>query len=469
MAKYFEDLKNEYKSAASNVVLEATNIDKIISETSKEVESYDLATILEHLSNTTEHTTHILVDETDGSLFTKEYSQRIKKCLEHESFNNATVVLAMQSTKESSSVHNESTTVNIVTHCLDDVDTGMVLLPPLGNCMRMVGNVFKLKEIAEQNIVKKPSVLALHAPKPNVPKLLPILDLSKERSSDKDLNIIKPATASEKLSTLTLKSAKGDKEQITKTPTKKEVPNKHHEQQSSNQKTTPPKSATKSPSTSVPLGSPNYNLLRLSSHPASIFLDDLEGASQGYSTKFEYPESRHGVNIEGEELPKVIYLNDDFNLDSGKSGIILANVLEQFVDEYSQTTVICNSIKEAKIMLYSSSKMDQDKSHCFIPHLEEKIPTYEDKRSIWDEVENSLRLLITDYRGFRGCEAENCITFIDQDEKYARHVLVEVFARAVELLSIFVFLFYHPRKLKLKILKKEAFDNVCTSGEKRKL
>ena len=48
--------------------------------------------------------------------------------------------------------------------------------------MRMVRKVYKLKEIAENLIVKKPSTLAIKQPKPKVPEKT--LDSSKKHSKD---------------------------------------------------------------------------------------------------------------------------------------------------------------------------------------------------------------------------------------------------------------------------------------------
>ena len=47
--------------------------------------------------------------------------------------------------------------------------------------------------------------------------------------------------------------------------------------------------------------------------------------------------------------------------------------------------------------------------------------------------------LITDYRSVRGCEVEHCVLFMNPNQDYENHTLIEIITRSISKLNIFVY------------------------------
>ena len=67
----------------------------------------------------------------------------------------------------------------------------------------------------------------------------------------------------------------------------------------------------------------------------------------------------------------------------------------------------------------------------YAPYLCGYLPSLEEKMEVLGKMRDEAAILVTDYRGFRGCEAEHCVCFVNQDELYGDHILVEILTRAI--------------------------------------
>ena len=79
----------------------------------------------------------------------------------------------------------------------------------------------------------------------------------------------------------------------------------------------------------------------------------------------------------------------------------------------------------------------------YTPYLCSYLPSLEEKMEVLGKMRDEAAILVTDYRGFRGCEAEHCICFVNLDDLYGDHILVEILTRAVSrFLDKYIFLWF---------------------------
>ena len=98
----------------------------------------------------------------------------------------------------------------------------------------------------------------------------------------------------------------------------------------------------------------------------------------------------------------------------------------------------------------------------YTPCLEVRLPNDEEKELIWSNSQTASSVLVSDHKGFRGCEAESIVTFVNQEDKFNNHILVEILTRAVVHLTLLVL----PCKSKDTSIKKGSLRHVIHLWEK---
>jgi len=147
-----------------------------------------------------------------------------------------------------------------------------------------------------------------------------------------------------------------------------------------------------------------------------------------------------GTKIKSNFKPQLIFLNNNFSFVSEVSGNVLATILEKFCLQHDQrTTLICNNLNEVTLATFALETIGRQFIE-YAPYLKGTLPSREQKVSIVEKLNNNINSpLVTDYRSFRGCETEHCVLFIDPNETFANHVMIEVMTRATAKLDIIVY------------------------------
>lgn len=127
-------------------------------------------------------------------------------------------------------------------------------------------------------------------------------------------------------------------------------------------------------------------------------------------------------------------LENSFSFHCTPSLIIFAAVLKECFKtrESSQTTILCNGMKEVEAVKYSLKRMKIDNSPTLrISYLSGDNDNDNDNEDDLDE-----HVTLTDYRSFRGCEAIHGIILVDPSHHMAANVLVEKITRTIAYLDI---------------------------------
>jgi len=165
---------------------------------------------------------------------------------------------------------------------------------------------------------------------------------------------------------------------------------------------------------------------------------EINDTTRKLKSKSKFVEGNCGT-ISSSIKPRLIYLPNDFTIDLPECCKILTSVLHELIlKEFRKTTFICNNVKEIVFIRYAFETLGQPLPLLYAPYLLGHLPDSEEKRSILDGWRNVGSHLITDYRSIRGWESSSCVSFVDPNEKYANHVLIEVITRATSKLDLFV-------------------------------
>jgi len=420
MKEYFQVLQNEHPRS-ENVKLTAIGInqsDSILLENKR-----DLKSILEFYTNQTRGIAHFLIDEVDSEKFTEEYSKNVKDVLVGK-MGQSKVVLAMQSMRKQR--NNQDIPDNDKGHCFEQ--TGMTLLP-LKKSMRMAGNIFKLKKIATESILEPTSMMikrSLKKRKLTLPENYtthqnrPVTD-----TVQKNKNLV--STTQQSLESINISNTQvlGAKEFVSTSQSSFPKPNNI---------TT---SATER-NESRELHIDDTDMEMLMKISPQLFSNDANDPSVKIQTVFTYPDTENGVNVNGEKLPTIIYLNKVL----GNSGVFLRQIIEYFLNDKLKICIICNSREVSCLTKYSlqilCNELNDISYTYYTPYLDSRLPGDSEKERIWQESQVNSSIFVTDHKGFRGCEAESVVTFVNQDDKYNNHVLVEILSRAVVNLCLLV-------------------------------
>jgi len=391
MKKYFKELKSMYPNR-NGVNLASIGINQ--SDDDLGENKRDLTSILEFYTNQSRESTHFLIDEVDGEKFIKQYAKSVEKILQEKRLAQSKVVFAMQSMGRQRIVEN----VDSTGHCFRQ--TGMTLLT-LTKSMRMAGNIFTLKRIATDSILQRTTLLV------------------KEPSSrERKKGVTQRHTTKQANSVFQRQQSNPEPKDNAEINTiQKKVIKKHSFEDI------------------------DYERFKLM-HP-ELFSDAVDSSSTKIQTDYTYPEMCNGVKVKGHKLPSIFNLNKSFDLNLGKSGIILSQILKDLLKENLKTCILCNTQEEACLTKYSLERLqpewdDDDIYLSFTPCLDGRLPDDEEKEIVWEKSQTSSSVLVTDHKGFRGCEAERIVAFVNQDDEHNNHVLVEILTRAVVNLCLLV-------------------------------
>ena len=454
----------------------------------------DLVKVMEHcLQKANGQKVHFLFDEVDTSHFNKENADSLKEFVDGESsLVTSTIILALQCTEKELTVHDgKGSTVELKNYCNDVINlTGLELLQPLKQSMRMVSNLHNLKQVAEdvaerESVVtalkrdetpKKPSTPAnsgkeesKEAIKPKRSIQSPTATTPPRRSTTSPKRIdppspsfdsivtpdvvrttrvkpkIEPVSIKPEIQEEQKKSIIAEKEQVVSTPPKKPSPkkgitvkldNKEKENKVEDEK-------TETTSSSLNLSPTKVSVDQLPMYTSELFTQDASKSVGGkFEHNFKFHHSKVGVSISGNKA-SIVYLNKAFDISSLAGAMVLQEVLssEIIFQQDVKTTIICSNQEELDAVMFVVTKIFDEDSYCqYTPRISKYIPTREQKRDAWLKCNNpSHKILVTDFQSFRGCEAEHCLTFFKaKDANYTPHLLVEVFARAIAHLLVLV-------------------------------
>ncbi|XP_066936287.1 uncharacterized protein [Clytia hemisphaerica] len=362
----------------------------------------NLCRVLEYLySDKTKHL-GFMIDEFPGDFLTTKYAENLKESLE-KNFQDTTVILALQSVEKKRKVIKSgffNDDVKEVERC-DYHQTGMKVLT-LDKTMRMAVNIHQMIEIFQEEIEKE------------------IVDVPLEY---KTLVLRRPYEPSAR--------------KIRKAT--KVVPLKPQEQKKQKQ-------PRPTDDTSLQ-DNPNYQSVRRKTNIASFYdpeklLTDINAqsgsVSKKLSTSFSYVRGQSGHQIKSDSKPNLIYMNDfrfDFNNFNSSDAAYLSAILRRLMKKDVQLTVICGTLEELAILKYVfQHNLEVSELTTFAPSLTGKYPTKAEK---WEALKTG-KVLLTCYRGFRGCEMDHCILFASPEDNVPKNLYIEMLTRAINFVDIIV-------------------------------
>ena len=394
--------------------------------------SKNICLLLEHLQNKNRKC-HFLIDEMHLHNLDISYCQELRDSLKTY-FNDSTIVIALQSmkTKHTLFIKNEEQVFE-----QGSLETAGFKTFHLKRSMRMASNLFKLANIACNVIERHETEIPLEVEPTLKGKIKSLFKRSSRRDNLKNSHSRSLISSTE--TTITTSSTK-----TTSPPTTT----------SSATTTSPPPTKTTTAAGSLLKRDVNdrqkyvdVSKIDDPSMTAKRFPDVLppdvdHKVVKKVSLKTEFIKGKSGTKIASIYKPQLIYLDDNFSFDSEVSGKVLATVLKKrCFENHHRTTFICGNLNEVALVNFALQILGCDSIE-YVPYLKGMFPSREEKVQIIDKLHNDInRPLVTDYRGFRGCECDHCILFIDPNQTYANHILVEVMTRATAKLDFFVYPF----------------------------
>ncbi|XP_066933304.1 uncharacterized protein [Clytia hemisphaerica] len=491
MEEIFKEVTDKHQDPG-NVKFVTSTVYQLLKDAGETEPINDLVKVMKHcLQDANGQQVHFLFDEVDTSYFNKENADSLKNFVDDEtSLAMSTIILALQCTEKELIVHDgKGLTVELKNYCNDRINlTGLKLLRPLTKSMRMVKNLYKLKEVAEdkagqESVVtalkknetpRKPSTpdntinkktKAASQPKRSIQSTTLTTPPRNSTTSPKRMdppspsfnNIVAPevvrtARVKPKLEPVQIKPVNEEEEQKKLiSPEKEKIP------------TQPRPSPKKDPVVELDgkeeVNKINENNATMSStmnlSPTKISVDQLamystepftqdESKSMGgkFEHNFKFHHSKVGVSIPGKKA-SIVYLNKSFEMSSLEGAMVLQEILssEILFQRDVKSTIICSNQEELDAVMFVIKKVFDEESYCqYTPLISKDIPTRKQKRDAWLKCNSpSHKILVTDFQSFRGCEAEHCVTFLKaNDANYIPHILVEVFARAIAHLLVLV-------------------------------
>ena len=174
-------------------------------------------------------------------------------------------------------------------------------------------------------------------------------------------------------------------------------------------------------------------------HAAKILNPQNVVESNNYmETYYGFKHGVSGHSIIG-DIPKIIYL-PLLNWGEERSAKILSVVLEKICfEEVRGTAVICNNLQEVQCVSYAIDIIEVYGAKVYTPHLRNDLPRVEDKIEVFEEIKKSKQnVLVADIRGMCGIESEVVIVFVQPEEYYLRHEIVDACARSNSYLVLLV-------------------------------
>ena len=182
------------------------------------------------------------------------------------------------------------------------------------------------------------------------------------------------------------------------------------------------------------------------------------------STKTSFIDTECGHSISCPTKPKLHSLPT--SLTSYKSNVYLSLVLEHCLESFRKTVIICTSKDQVEIMKMALDRIEPRKQYSvYIPYLLGPLPSKQQKSQIVEASNSTDFILVSDYRSFRGCEAEKCIMLIDLNSEIGPNLYVEILTRSVAYLDIFV----APRTKLISSSTSKIMDKVLKKWQRQKL
>ena len=375
--------------------------------------SKNVSIIMEHLRKkycTDGKSIAILIDEFPREFIDKNYASRLTKSLE-EHFEDITVAISFQSVEKVREFESNGKITN-PRQCSIDI-SGMTEFK-LGKTMRMALNNYQLNEILKEEIAQSKHVTPL-----------------KYSSADRSSNLLKRFFVNIKTSFSWEKALSSTspkvKENIEKTPTSGD--------ESANSQN------TKEPTVAEPVAEPSTSKLDTSRlHDPELLTKGPRSKGkivQSMNTKISFIETTCGHAMCCPTKPRLYLFSS--SLSSFESNVCLSLVLESCIKDADKVVINCTSKHQVETMKIALERINSKKQHyVYIPYLLGPLPSSQDKLEIVQALIDTDFVLISDYRSFRGCEAEKCVMLIDLNEDIGANIYVEILTRGLGYLDILV-------------------------------
>eukprot|EP00111_Clytia_hemisphaerica_P010221 TCONS_00029870-protein len=408
----FEALKNNENIDGTNLIcLNFKELSEVIDDFKIEELLQSFGTIKEPLNKflaycrTDDGPVHLLIDEFPGVNVDSEVCEEIKHHLTKID-NRSTLVIALQSTDKSYEIRSQATDFPVPKENL--TKAGLKTFK-LTKSMRMCHNLYQLIQIAQKEVVDSN---------------LPIAAEDNISTSRRRRNF------SGSLSTNTREDL------LTSSQT--EENSEHSSGFGSYETNTPLQSPPSSDQEKTPMKA-NVGKIHEPEVVLKTLFDSLKRQpSKSLRTKYKYPRGASGHDINSHSKPQILYLPEEFDYNL-ESICLLGAVFDRIcLDENHHCTIICNDKQELSMVKKALRTLGRDYVD-YADYLKGLLPDRKRKLDVMQKLSEDSFILVTDYRSFRGCETDHCVTFVRPEESYTDHVLIEILTRAITKIDLIVY------------------------------
>ena len=186
--------------------------------------------------------------------------------------------------------------------------------------------------------------------------------------------------------------------------------------------------------------------------------------SHSMKTKTFFVETHCGHSFSCEKNPKLHLFSSP--LTTLDKIICLSSVLERCIKDHQKVVITCISKHQVETMKIALDQIKPKKKYfVYTPYLLGPLPSSKQKSEIIEASNGSEFVLITDYRSYRGCEAEKCIMLIELNTTIGANLYVEILTRSVAYLDILV----TPRAKGTPSGASKVMEKVLKEWKKQKL
>lgn len=411
MNQYVESLVKDYSTECTHSVqIKVQNIQEIALQASTVV--IDLPRIIEYLCNSVESAVskvHFVFDEVCGESITEIIAWKLRVLFsQHPLLRMSEVAFFIRSIKKCREFKSKSNLP--VLYSGNRLGQTSMHVMILNKTMRVSSSISKVMESTQNEIESTSSVFIHSSAVKNTPSSIP----STKRSNSEDSN--------------------------------KEEPSKTDIYNGSQSKMKTSQQQKQHPSVSTNVRSRNdlatfyddFDKLTLLVADGKVGDGHTEDEDQTV-THFKYFSGIIGHSIKGFK-PTMILLPESTEAYSESFGRVLSIVLSKTLSKQQlrECAIICNNIQEYHSVTYALTLKSIDHV-TFIPELNGRYPTSVEKEEVVRKLhERKSTVLVTDNRGFRGCEIQCLVSFVDPCNHFTRHELGEVLARATTTVTLLV-------------------------------
>ena len=358
----------------------------------------------------------ILIDEFPREFIDKDYASRLTESLEKH-FKDIIVAISFQSVQK---IREFETYGEITNPRQCSIEIPGMKEFKLGKTMRMELNNYQLNIILQEEISQSKHITPLRYERSKTP--LAYLKRIKSVIFDKKTSAENPKQKSKD----TFDDMERNRER-NRASDKSDEPRNPDEP---NPEFTNPIRSSKNQSDTSCFHDPEFISKNMPRKPEDKLVSSI-------STKISFIESKCGIQFCSSTKPRLHLFSS--SLTSYKSIVCLSLVLKKCIKDAEKVVIICTSKEQVETMKMALDKIDLDEPYnVYTPYLSGPLPESQLKSKIIKASNSTNFILVTDYRSFRGCEAEKCIMFIDLDEQIGPNIFVEILTRAVAYLDILV-------------------------------